>query len=206
VRVAGSSTTPRDAVVAFVGSAGVGKTTIAVKLAVRVHVAEGIARIVSLDGVSLGVNGYLEAVASASGLPYTLAVTAEELEAALDRSQAGLTVIDAPGVNPRDPEAVAALARVLRVAQPSEVHLVVAATEKSEDALAAVKGLAPLGLTHVAFTRLDEATTCGSLLSVCESGGLPLSYVTAGREIPNDLNAATARGLARRVLRGELQP
>jgi flagellar biosynthesis protein FlhF len=204
VRVAGSPTAPRDAVIAFVGPAGAGKTTTSAKLAVRAHVAEGAARIVSLDGVNLGACGYLDALASASGVPYALALTPDEIRAALGERPAGLTVIDTPGVTPRDEAAVTALAGLLRVAAPVEVHLVLPATAKPDDALAAVRGLAPLGLTHVAFTRLDETATCGSLLTVCATSGLPLSYVASGRDIPDDLDPATARGLARRVLRGEI--
>lgn len=206
VRVAGSPTTPRDAVLAFVGPPGAGKTVTAAKLAVRAHVAEGMTRLVSLDGVNLGASGYLAALGAASGVPNTMAVTADEIRAVFARRVAGLTVIDTPGVNPRDVAAVGALADRLRLAAPTEVHLVLPATTKSDDAMAAVRSLAVLGLTHVTFTRLDEAATCGSLLTVCETGGLPLSYVAAGRDIPNDLNPGTARGLARRVLRGEPHP
>jgi flagellar biosynthesis protein FlhF len=175
----------------------------AATLAVRAGIAGRRARLVSLDGVGLGAAGFLEVVAEASGVSCALATTAEELIAALAEPGAGLTVIDTPGVNPRDPDAVAALAALLRVAQPDQVHLIVPATTKSEDAVAAVAGLAGLAPTHVAFSRLDEAATLGSLLSVCATGELPVSYLAAGRDIPNDLTPATARGLARRVLGGE---
>lgn len=206
VRVAGSPTTPRDAVLAFVGPPGAGKTTTAAKLAVRAHVAEGMTRLVSLDDVDLGAAGYLAALGGASGVPNVMARTPAEVRAAFSRRHAGLTVIDTPGMNPRDTAAVSALADRLRIAAPTEVHLVLAATTKPDDAMAALRQLTDLGLTHVAFTRLDEAATCGSLLTVCDAGGLPLSYVAAGRDVPNDLNPGTARGLARRVLRGEPHP
>ena len=206
VRVAGSPTTPRDAVLAFVGPPGSGKTMTAAKLAVRAYAAEGLTRLVSLDDVSLGAPGHLFALGAVSGVSSAMAVTPEEIRATFRRHQAGLTVIDTPGVNPRDTAAVAALAERLRLAAPTEVHLVLPATTKPDDALTAVRSLTVLGLTHVAFTRLDEAVTCGSLLTVCDAGGLPLSYVAAGRDIPNDLNPGTARGLARRVLRGEPHP
>jgi flagellar biosynthesis protein FlhF len=203
IGVAGCSTSPREGVVAFVGTAGAGKTATAAKLAVRAQVAAGRARLVSLDGLSLGTTGYLDALASASGLTSALAVTPQHVASVMGRRWSGLTVIDTPGVSPRDPDGIAALAELLRVAAPREVHLVVPATAKPEDALAAARGLAPLGPTHLAVTRLDEASTCGSLVTVCARAGLPLSYLAAGRDIPNDLHAATARDLVRRVLQGE---
>jgi flagellar biosynthesis protein FlhF len=204
LRVTGSSTTPRgSAVVALVGPPGAGKSLTAAKLAVRAQIATGRARLVSLDGVSLGARGWLEALGAASGVTCALAVTARQVAAVMGRRWAGLTLIDTPGLSPRDGDAVAALSELLRVAQPSEVHLVVPATCKTEDALAAVTALAPLRVSHLILTRLDEATTWGSLLTVAARSRLPLSWLSAGRDIPDDLQAATARGLVQRIVHGD---
>jgi len=206
LRAAGSPAAPSVGVIALVGPPGAGKTAMAAKLAVRAQIATGRARLVSLDAMSLGAAGHLDALGAASGVTCALAASMEQLGTVMRRRWPAVTVIDTPGVSARDADAIAELAERLRAAAPTEVHLVVPATCKSEDALASVAALAPLGLTHLAFTRLDEATTAGSLVTVGAASGLPLSYVADGREIPHDLHTATARGLVRLVLKGDAHP
>ena len=98
-----------------------------------------------------------------------------------------------------DEAGIAALAPLLHAARPSEVHFVMPATMKTDDALATLAAFGPLWVTRVTFTKLDEASTYGSMLGVAAESALPVSYVTAGREVPDDIHPATAAELARRV-------
>ena len=118
----------------------------------------------------------------------------------------GLALVDTPGLSPRDDRGLTRLHGFLRAARPNQVHLTIPATTKTEDALAVVRAYAPLGVTHLCLTRLDESGTCGSLITVRVASGLPVSYLGTGREIPHDIRPATARDLARRALGGDQQP
>ncbi len=207
IRVADPSQASRPAVVALVGPTGSGKTTTLAKLAARSLLAGAKTEILSLDDAGLGVSGHLEALSTILGVPYALALTTEELSRALEGSRArGLILVDTPGVSLRDEAGLARLRDLLRTARPSEVHLVLSATSKTADALAAIRAFGVLGSTHLLFTRLDETVSYGSLLSVSIASGLPLSYFGIGREIPNDIRPASGRDLARLALRGEREP
>jgi flagellar biosynthesis protein FlhF len=46
------------------------------------------------------------------------------------------------------------------------------------------------------FTKLDEAHDVGSLLNVASQSGIPLSYLTHGQDVPNDIDVASAQKLA----------
>lgn len=204
VRVGGCPLPPRPGVLALVGPAGAGKTTALAKLASHAHLAGIKTEILSLDGANLGATGYLDTLSRILGVPYVLAPTREALARELERERArGLVLVDTPGVSARDGRGLQALGELLRACRATEVHLVVSATSKAADALAAVRAFAPLPTTHLLFSRLDETTSCGSLLGVSVEGGLPLSYFGTGREVPNDIQPAAARELARRVLRGD---
>ena len=50
------------------------------------------------------------------------------------------------------------------------------------------------------LTKLDEATGLGNVLSVLRSSGLPLSYLTDGQNVPDDIQTADAHRLARMIL------
>jgi flagellar biosynthesis protein FlhF len=197
--------TGADAALAFVGPAGSGKTSTVSKLAIQARIERQAAHIVSVDGESLGGRAHLEALGTLAGVPHALAMGPGELRDALAAIPAGVrTLIDTPGLGPGDRRGIAALGALLEAAGPVEVHLVLPATTKTADALAAAEAFAPLGASRLVFTRLDETSTPGSLVTITAAVGLTLAYFGTGREIPHDLRPASARDLARRVLMGEL--
>ena len=59
---------------------------------------------------------------------------------------------------------------------------------------------AEVGVTSLLLTKLDETTGLGNLLPVLRESNLPLSYVTNGQNVPDDIAAAERRRLARIVL------
>ncbi len=207
IRDGGARNAPGPGIVAFVGPTGVGKTTTLSKLAARARLAGLMTDIVSLDGVSLGAAGHLEALSAILGMRATLALTPTEVAGAVGRRGGrGLVLLDTPGLGPRDHAGIAALATLLASARPTEVHLVLSATTKIDDARAAARAFAALGVTHLLLTKLDETATYGSLLTVSAEIHLPLSYLAMGREVPNDIRPATAQDLARLAVRGDHEP
>ena len=194
---------PRTGLVAFVGPAGAGKTTSLAKLAAQSQLAGRRTEILDLDDTALSGGGPLEALAAMLGIRYSMTLTVEDVRAEAHRAPApGLRLADTAGISPRDAGGLARLADLLRAAQPSEVHLVLPATSKTTDALAALRAFTRAGATHLAITRLDESVSPGSILSLAAEGGLPLSYLGTGREVPGDLIAASAEEIGRRVFGG----
>jgi flagellar biosynthesis protein FlhF len=201
IRVDAPDPVARPVRVAVVGPAGAGKTTSLAKLAARAKLAGSRPEIVDLDGTGLGAPAPLETFAAILDVPYLMVAGEDRPLARGGRRE--LTLIDTPGVTPADVPGLIRLGTALRCTQPDEVHLVLSATSKTADALATVRAFSVLGPTHLLFTRLDETTSVGSVLSVGVETGLPLSYFGSGREIPTDLVVATARDLARRTLSRE---
>jgi flagellar biosynthesis protein FlhF len=187
--------------VALVGPPGAGKTTSLAPLAARAQIEGGRAGIINLDGGGLSQTSPLEAIASIADIPYAAALAPDDLAQELRRAPAGrLTLIDTFGVSPADAAGHARLGELLRAARPDEIHLVLSATTKTADALAAVRALEAAGITHLLFTRLDETTSLGSVLAVSVESGLPLSHFGTGREIPGDLVPASAREVVHKTL------
>lgn len=200
LRIAAPSLTPAAGAIAFVGPAGAGKSTTLAKLAVRAHLEGRTPHVVTFDGLTPGVPAPLEAITRLVGIKHELATTPAEVAAAVARPDA-LTLIDTPGLGRGDAAAVTEIAALLHAARPTEVHFVMPATMKTEDAVATLAALGALWITRITITKLDEALTYGSILSVAAESGLPLAYTTAGRDVPDDIYPATAAELARRILR-----
>src|SRR5439155_852527 len=138
---------PRAATLAVVGPSGAGKTTVVAKLAVAAHVAALTPELLTLDGSTVGATTQLETLGRIIDAPCTVALTRRDVAAALDGPPSGPRLIDTPAVSVRDPDAVAALAELLRAAAPAAVHLVLPATATRDDLLAMVRAFAPLGAT-----------------------------------------------------------
>ena len=60
---------------------------------------------------------------------------------------------------------------------------------------------APVRPTCVAFSKTDDGRRIGDLVSALARTDLPLSFITNGQRVPDDLVAATPRGLAALMLR-----
>jgi flagellar biosynthesis protein FlhF len=202
IRTGGGAADPRVAAIALVGPGGAGKTVTLAKLAARAHMQRGGTAILDLDTGGWNAPGPLETLAAILDVSYAAPRTAEEVAQKRRQSPvSGLTLIDTPAVGLGENAGLAPLADLLAAAEPDEIHLVLPATMKTGDAVAAVRACATLGATHLLFTRLDETTSCGSVLGVSLETGLPLSYFGTGRQIPGDLALADPMHIIHRTLR-----
>jgi flagellar biosynthesis protein FlhF len=89
---------------------------------------------------------------------------------------------------------------MLAEAQADEVHLVLSAVSSIASLKKTAKRFIEVGATAIVLTKLDEATGLGNLLPLLRSCRLPLSYLTNGQNVPDDIEAADCRKLARVVL------
>ena len=49
---------------------------------------------------------------------------------------------------------------------------------------------------RIIFSKLDETSSYGTLLNVADRTGIPLSYLTTGQKVPEDLEIAEGGKLA----------
>ena len=52
------------------------------------------------------------------------------------------------------------------------------------------------------FTKLDETTSIGNIFNIKMLTGAPLSYVTHGQNVPNDISKIDAQHIAKQLLGG----
>jgi flagellar biosynthesis protein FlhF len=192
----------RTRVVALVGPTGVGKTTTIAKLAAyaKLELKQKVA-LLTLDTFRIAAVDQLHQYAEILQVPLHVALTVEDLKSALrfyqDRT---LVLIDTPGHSPKDAEMMAQLRRFLDELPDVEVHLVLSATTKPKDLADIAQRFESLNPTRLIFTKLDETSTLGPLLSTLVRVKRPLSYLGTGQEVPQDLEMATSRRLADLIL------
>jgi flagellar biosynthesis protein FlhF len=92
------------------------------------------------------------------------------------------------------------LKSMLGEAEPDEVHLVLSSTAGAKSLLATAERFVDVGTTALVLTKLDEASSLGHLVSLVRECRLPVSYLTDGQNVPDDIEVAERRRLAYMLL------
>ena len=189
-------------VIALVGTTGVGKTTTIAKLAANCRLRDGMKMgLVTVDTYRIAAVEQLRTYAEIIDLPMKVVTSPLEMRRAIDElAGLDLILIDTAGRSPRDDLQIQELKSLLAEANADEVHLVMSLTSSVRSLLATAKKFEPASPTSLILTKLDEAAGLGSLLTLVRDVDLPISYVTTGQDVPEDIEPARAARLARLVL------
>lgn len=189
-------------VLALVGTAGSGRTTVLAKLALRwvlEHGADAIA-IVTLDDEHIGAAEQARSLGRLLGVPSFRYPDAAALAADAARVRGYRCVlIDTPALG-ADQSLNEERAQALRAALPELTAMLLLPASVQGGVLGeALRRARPWQPACCALTRLDEAVSLGGLLATLVRGGLPAAWVSDGPAIPEDLCPARAHQLVVRA-------
>lgn len=189
-------------IVSLVGPTGVGKTTTIAKLAANFHLREKQrVGLITVDTYRIAAVDQLRTYADIIDLPMEVVSTPREMRAAIARlSNLDLILMDTAGRSPQDELRIQELKAMLSEAHPDEVHVVLSSVASSASLKQAADRFAAVGATSLLLTKLDETTGLGNVLPVLRSSKLPISYITNGQNVPEDIASADRRKLARAIL------
>jgi flagellar biosynthesis protein FlhF len=184
----------------FVGPPGVGKTTTIAKIAAQARAIEQrTVNLVAADAFRAGAIEQLRSYAEIVSSPFRVARTTEELDAALAASRHP-TLVDTAGRAPSE-DPITGLFHLLEHKRDVRTHLVLAADTSASSARRILDRYASVKPSRVVITKLDETDSVMPLIGAVRERGLPVSYLTAGQRIPEDLRRATPAVLAAVLLR-----
>ena len=188
--------------VALVGPTGVGKTTTIAKLAANFHLRDRKrVGLITVDTYRIAAVEQLRTYADIIDLPMEVVSTPKEMRDAVERlANLELVLMDTAGRSPRDEVRIQELKTMLAEARADEVHLVLSSVSSAASLKKTAERFADVGTTSLVLTKLDEATGLGNLIPLVRGCRLPLSYVTNGQNVPDDIEPADRRKLARIVL------
>lgn len=204
ISVSGPLATPGglQKVVMLVGPTGVGKTTTIAKLASQF--TQGPMRVktvvVTLDTYRVAAVEQLRVYARILKVPLEVAVTPEELPACVARHpDAGLVLVDTAGRSPHDPAGARELAAIAEQKMALETHLVLSAPTDLAVQEDIVRRYSSIPVHRLLLTKLDEMPQLGRLFNLIHQTGLPLSYLSMGQRVPEDLEQATRKSIVDRI-------
>jgi len=179
--------------VALVGPPGSGKTSALVKLAVQQGIGAGRSvQILTADTFRIAAAEELRSYAAILGIGCQVVETPAGLARAITEFRAkDLILIDTPGLCQAEWAASEDLAELMSGHGSIDTHLVLAASMRAADLRRVAEQYSIFRPRKLLFTRLDETQTFGPLVSRSARMGLPISFLSRGQRIPEDLEAAS---------------
>jgi flagellar biosynthesis protein FlhF len=186
--------------IALVGPTGVGKTTTLAKIAARaVLEARRKVALLTVDTYRIGATDQLARYGEIMGVPVLVARDRNELRRAAERvPEADLLLIDTAGRSSID-DAVRQ-ADLVRSIPRVQLHLVLSAATGASELAALGDRYRALQPDRLVFSKLDEASGPGGILSAAIRIGRPVACIADGQRVPEDLHALTGPELTDLVL------
>ncbi len=195
-----------DAPLLLAGPAGGGKTLTAARLATRLVLAGQRPLVITADGQRAGAVEQLAAFTRLLGLTLVAAGTPKILERALERRDPGQPVlIDAPGLDPGDPQQAADLQALLEASRATLALVLPCGLDPGE--------AQDIAAVHAAFqaraliaTRTDVSRRLGGILCASAAAGIALAEAGVSGSAADGLARLTPAFLAGRLRTGGSAP
>ncbi len=192
----------RKAIV-MIGPTGVGKTTTIAKLSARAMKNGRKVAIINLDTYRIGAIEQIRIYARIMGIPLEVVSEIPDLGKSLAKfSDRDIVFIDTAGRNPRDAAYIEELRGIYRLGLPLETHLLMSAHSDSDFMEESHKYYREIPVDCIGFTKVDEAVQFGSIYNLSRLYRKPVSYITTGQRVPQDISFPTSERLAGMILKG----
>ncbi|WP_242705761.1 flagellar biosynthesis protein FlhF [Pontibacillus sp. ALD_SL1] len=196
----------RSNIIALIGPTGVGKTTTIAKLAGYFQTKEEKVGLITTDVYRIAAVDQLRIYAEILEAPFRSVREPEELKEVtlkmIEEYNLDRVLIDTVGRSPMDTQSIYDLQEYLDATDPDHIGLVLSSTQKNRDIEKILNNFQHIPLSSLFFTKLDETLQHGSMLNAVHGNDIPISYVTNGQNVPNDIFKASQDGVARKILNG----
>ncbi len=193
-------------VVAMVGPTGVGKTTTVAKLAANLKLyGQKKVALISADTYRIAAIEQLQTFANIASIPMSVVYSPEDMQGALKKFRdKDIVLIDTVGRSQKNKDHLKNLNNFIEMAKPDETHLVLSLTTGFRNLLDIIQRFQVMRPNRFVFTKLDEALNTGNILNILYKHQLPVSYITTGQVVPNDITEAEKNTLVNLIFKGVL--
>ncbi|MFI3136639.1 MAG: flagellar biosynthesis protein FlhF [Methylococcaceae bacterium] len=185
-------------VIALVGPTGVGKTTTIAKLAAKFILKHGARQValITTDNYRIAAHEQLNTYGRILDVPVRSAANAQELRSLINGFfDKKLILIDTAGMGQRDMRLAEQLIALQKNDIPVKSYLVMSATTQYKAMKSIINAFQIVEPTACIITKMDEAESKGAVISVLIEQQLPLSFITDGQQVPEDIHVPRAQRL-----------
>ena len=193
----------RPVVVALVGPTGTGKTTTIAKLASNFTVFDKLrVALITIDTYRIAAVEQLKTFADILEVPIDVIMSPNEFLPSIKKyDDFDVVFIDTAGRSQKNEEHLYELISFFSLLKPDEIHLVLSLTTKSADLVDVIDKFSIISPDKLIFTKLDETSTFGGIIDAVMKLPIPVSYLTIGQNVPQDIERASSLKIAEYIIR-----
>lgn len=201
----------RRKIVFFIGPTGVGKTTTIAKLAsdFKLTRSKNVAMITA-DTYRIAAVEQLNTYASILDVPVNVIYSPSEIVESIEElSDYQMIFVDTAGRSHKNTEQRDEIIEMISNVRNSDIDadivifLVMSVTTKYRDMVNICDAYKSLNSYRLLFTKLDETDSVGNILNIKLYTGAPISYITCGQNVPDDIESVDVQKLAKSLIGGE---
>lgn len=199
-----TDTNTKQQVIALIGPTGVGKTTTIAKLAANVSLFEKKkVGLITIDTYRIAAVEHLKTYGDIMNLTVEVVYTPADLEKAIaNLNECDVILIDTAGRSPRNQAMMEELRKFIAKPVIETILLVISATTQYRDMAVIEQTFSRIAYTHLLFTKLDETSSLGPIVSLAWNCKRPISYLTVGQNVPDDIVVAKPDQLIAHLFKG----
>lgn len=192
----------------FIGPTGVGKTTTIAKLASNLSVVQHKkVALITVDTYRIAAAEQLRTYASILEIPFRVIYSVDDIKkAADDFADMDYIMVDTAGHsihNEEQKSEVGSYVKALKEKMDTDTFLVMSASTKYRDLLEIVDNYKEDFEYKLIFTKMDETNAVGNLYNIRLHTGAPMSYITNGQNVPDDIAVFDAQRVVKSLLGGK---
>ena len=190
----------------FIGPTGVGKTTTIAKLASTLRLSKKAkVALFTADTYRIAAVDQLRSYATILGIPLRVIYSEVEIKEAIrEYKDYDVVLIDTAGRSHKNREQRDDIEKLLLSVpeEDREIYLVLSATTKYRDLVKITETYSSIAKYNLIFTKLDETGGIGNIFNIKMLTGAPLSYITIGQNVPDDITKINPQAIAKQLLGG----
>ncbi len=192
--------------IALVGPTGVGKTTCIAKLAVISKILHNLEiGLISIDTYRLGALDQLKIFAEISNIEMEVAYEVKDMPLIINKfKKKDIIFIDTAGRSQKNIEQLKETDEFLKAVNVDETYLVLSSTSATKNLFDVAENFKLYNYNSVVFTKIDEAVSFGNMLNLVSNFDVPISFISNGQVIPDDIISADSDFISNMIYTGKI--
>lgn len=202
VKISSHDVAEKGNAIAFLGTTGSGKTSMLMKMAIRIAKSgqKEALKIISFDPATVGSREAIMAFSKLIRVPVFQAKSLENYHQLISSvTENEIALIDTPGLGQWD-QRLPTLLKTLGNLRGLSNHYIIPANVQSRNIKEALKKFHKIPLAGCMLTKLDETVSLGESLSAALLHELPIAYLSDGKRIAHDYHKADKRLVIKKLI------